>query len=519
MAQNSLERVTSNKLGELEPHGKALESLGQTAGHDAVFQAQATMINQAIEDIGMGKYQWTLFGLAGYGWLCDQLWESSVSNALPEIANEFQPRRSGFLIVALMVGLILGASFWGLGCDLIGRRWAWNLSLLFACVFGLVAAGSNSWVTCCSLIALSGFGIGGNLPVDGTVFLEFLPGTHQYLLEILTVWWAAGQFIAAFASWGLLSHYSCSSDTPAGECRKADNMGWRYLFILMGGLTMIGFCVRFFVFRLYESPKYLVSLGKYEEAIDVLNKVAKYNGVTQSLTVEHLRAAEQNAESTDHRREHFKRAVAHLGPRGWNNIRVLWSTKKLALSFALVMLLWGMIGMANPIYNSLLPIYLQIHGAESGDSSTGTTYRNLLVTIVCSIPGTLLGGYLIGMKRIGRKGTLGFSLLLTGAFLFAFTTARTQGTILAFNCIISFTQYIMWGALYYYTPEVFPTFHRGTAVGLAASFNRVCGLAGTLITTYSGFTNVPLFLGASLWMAAGLLSFVLPFETRNKASL
>lgn len=87
---------------------------------------------------------------------------SSVSNALPQIAVEFQPEMSGFLIVALITGLICGASFWGLGADLIGRRLAWNLSLLLACVFGTSAAGSNSWLTCCSLVSVAGFGIGGN---------------------------------------------------------------------------------------------------------------------------------------------------------------------------------------------------------------------------------------------------------------------------------------------------------------------------------------------------------------------
>lgn len=77
----------------------------------------------------------------------------------------------------------------------------------------------------------------------------------------------------------------------------------------------------------------------------------------------------------------------------------------------------------------------------------------------------------------------------------------------------------MWGALYCYTPEVLSTAHRGTGVGLAAAANRLCGLAGTLIVTYSGYSNVPLYLGACMWMGAGLLSFVLPFETRNKASI
>jgi len=282
------------------------------------------------------------------------------------------------------------------------------------------------------------------VPVDSTVFLEFLPGTHQYLLEILTIWWAVGQFIPAFASWGFLPNFSCSESTPAGECRREDDMGWRYLFFLMGGLTLIGWICRFFLFKLYESPKYLASLGRYEEAIEVLNAISKYNGgpERQSLSVDDLRNAEQVSGETRERNAHMKRAFAHLGPQGWKNIRSLWSTRKLAWSFFLIMVLWGMVGMANPIYNSFLPVYLKIHGAAAGDGSTATTYRNLVVTIACTIPGTILSGFLITLKRVGRKGTLGISLLLTGAFLFAFTSARTEGTILAFNCIISFTQFM-----------------------------------------------------------------------------
>jgi MFS family permease len=47
------------------------------------------------------------------------------------------------------------------------------------------------------MIALIGFGTGGNLPVDGTLFLEFLPGPQQYLLTLLSVWWAVGNVVAS----------------------------------------------------------------------------------------------------------------------------------------------------------------------------------------------------------------------------------------------------------------------------------------------------------------------------------
>ena len=39
----------------------------------------------------------------------------------------------------------------------------------------------------------------------------------------------------------------------------------------------------------------------------------------------------------------------------------------------------------------------------------------------------------------------------------------------------------MYGVLYAYTPEVFPTPHRGTGDALASAFNRAMGLVSPLI--------------------------------------
>lgn len=37
---------------------------------DPVYEAKAIILNKAIQDIGMGKYQWQLFGVVGFGWVC-----------------------------------------------------------------------------------------------------------------------------------------------------------------------------------------------------------------------------------------------------------------------------------------------------------------------------------------------------------------------------------------------------------------------------------------------------------------
>ena len=44
-------------------------------------------------------------------------------------------------------------------------------------------------------------GVGGNLPVDGALFLEFLPFASGNLLTMLSVWWPIGQLIASLSKW------------------------------------------------------------------------------------------------------------------------------------------------------------------------------------------------------------------------------------------------------------------------------------------------------------------------------
>lgn len=35
---------------------------------------KSKLINKAIGDIGMGRYNWQLFFLCGFGWFADNLW-------------------------------------------------------------------------------------------------------------------------------------------------------------------------------------------------------------------------------------------------------------------------------------------------------------------------------------------------------------------------------------------------------------------------------------------------------------
>jgi MFS family permease len=394
------------------------------------------------------------------------------------------------------------------------------LTIGVTAVFGLIAAGSPNFGAIGTFAALWSVGVGGNLPVDSAIFLEFLPGSHQYLLTILSIDWALAQVFATLVAWPLLGNLTCSVEDET--CSKSDNMGWRYFMIAMGGVAMIMFVLRFACFTIFESPKYLMGKGQDEEAVRVVHEVARRNGKTTNLTVEDLTICNQlrpdaSAPQVSHAEAALKRNLEKIN---LEHVKALFATTKLAYSTSLITLVWAFIGLGFPLYNAFLPFILETRGAELGDGGTYITYRNTLIIAVLGVPGCLLGGLLVETPKIGRKGTLSFSTVLTGVFLFCSTTAKTSDALLGWNCAYNFMANIMYAVLYAYTPEIFPTKDRGTGNAITASANRIFGIMAPIIAMFANLqTAAPVYVSGALFIAAGLLVLILPFESRGKASM
>src|ERR1700733_13757161 len=75
--------------------------------------------------------------------------------------------------------------------------------------------------------------------------------------------------------------------------------------------------------------------------------------------------------------------------------------------------------------------------------------------------------------------------IAAGIFLFGLTAARDGAQINALTSMASFFENAMYGVLYGYAPEVFPTPHRGTGDAYAAAASRVTGLFAPIIAVYS----------------------------------
>ncbi|KAH8158269.1 hypothetical protein CIB48_g9975 [Xylaria polymorpha] len=419
------------------------------------YELKSKLINKAIQDIGMGRYNWQLFILCGFGWFADNLWMQGVSLTLPSLSEEFgvTEKQVRYTTSSLYLGLSIGSALWGLGADIMGRRIAFNLTLLITSIFGTLAAYAPSWPAVCFLFGLMGTGVGGNLPVDGALFLEFLPDASSSLLTLLSVWWPVGQLVSSLFAWYFITNW------PVDQ-------GWRLFIATIGIVTFVMFIIRFGLFHLFESPKYLLSQGHGAGAVRV---VGARSVLKQNLSF----------------------SLSHIQP--------LFQNRKLGLTTALIWFCWASIGMGYPLFNAFLPQYLshggsggEVSARESGAPASATpaeTYRNYAIISIAGVPGSLLAAYLVDHKSpfLGRRGTLAISTLVSAVFLYLFVTLGTTPTAqLFFTSVEAFCQNIMYGVLYAFTPEIFPAPVRGAATGVASFLNRVTGLLAPLLAA-----NIP----------------------------
>ncbi|EIM79402.1 MFS general substrate transporter [Stereum hirsutum FP-91666 SS1] len=544
MSTKSLNESDPNDLGGHEKNlnlkvldAAEVEDIAVQDGVSAIYEAKCRLINDCLQnEVGFGAYQFQLFLLTGLGWMADNIWLQGVAIILPQVQLELNPVRVEFATLSLYVGLILGATTWGILADIIGRKPSFNITLFIAGVFGIAAGGANDFTTLGALIACLGFGVGGNLPVDGALFLEHIPKSHQWLLTLLSAWWALGQLFASLVAWPLITHFSCAT---AETCTKGNNMGWRYTLYVLGGVTFVMWILRYLVFDLQESSKYLIAKGRDEDAIQVLQNIARRNGRTMKLTVEDLRAVAGGASGESLRPTTLEIIKKSVSGFSLSHVKPLFQTRRLAVNTSITIMLWGLIGLAYPLFNGFITLYLNTHVTDAV-SSTSLTYRNYAIISVCGVPGSILACLVVdytrkdrgdGKNRFamgGRKLTMAVSTALTGIFLFLFTTSTKEADVLGFSCASGLTQNAMYGVLYAYTPEVFPAPHRGTGDALCSSFNRITGILAPVIkiattpasgTGSSSTANGPIFVSASLFIAASALMLLLPIETAGKAAL
>ncbi|CAG8719351.1 14217_t:CDS:2 [Cetraspora pellucida] len=488
-------------------------------------------LDRIINKIGMGKFQKQLLWLCGLGWLSDNMWIQCVVVILPRVKVHYDVNEKfiGILSSSMSTGMMIGALFWGVLSDSYGRKKAFNLTLFFTALFGTLSAFSQSFIQLCFLLFLTGFSVGGNMPVDGALFLEFIPKTHQYLLTSLSVFFSFGAVLTSILAYFILPQNSCL-ELPEKTCDvHKQNNGWRFMLISLGSLTFLMFVCRLIFFRLQESPKYLITRDHVHEAIVVLRKIAKINGNSIQIKDNDIPSTTDNSANSNYAESSSNDIPQSAGclsnPVGWLSLKLLpikpLFSRKWIKTTLLVWAIWTLVAFAYVMFNVFLPTYLEWLGLSDentdGKSLIREVLKDYLIYSVCGIPGSLFGSFLIE-TILGRKGSMALATFGTSLAVFLFSTVRSRSGEVISSAMVSFLATLNYAVIYGYTPEVFEVKLRGTACGISSALGRIAGIIAPIVTgiLLSINISIPLYLSASLFALSGICMILLPIETRGR---
>ena len=429
-------------------------------------------VEKGIQTAGVGKFQYRLFVIFGLVWLADAMQVLSIGFSAPSIAKTFGKTVPEALQTGtfFFIGMLIGAFVFGRLADRIGRRPVLMMAVVIDAFAGVASAFAPEFAWLLVLRFITGIGVGGTLPVDYTMMAEFLPSDRRgRWLVLLESFWAVGTiFLAILAlvavSWG--------------------DDAWRVIFFVTGLPALIGVVLRFYI---PESPMFLNRNGKSEEARKVLQRVAKVNGTTAEIPA--LQPEKQERKS----------------------ILALFNGDLRRRSLSLF-LAWALISIAYYGVFVYLPVKLSSEGFAF---MRGQVF--LVVLALVQLPGFALSAY--GVERWGRKPTLIGFLLLSAVGCMFYSLGSSPFVVIGSTLLMSFSLLGTWGALYAFTPEVYPTDLRASGMGMAGAVARFGGLFAPAIIAPIMATHFTLALAVlSAMLVGGALSiWVVDVESRNRA--
>ena len=218
-------------------------------------------IDDAIESIGMGPFQRRVLWTAGLCFTADAtevMLLSFLSLTLQSVWG-LTDMQTATMTAVVFAGSLVGTLFFGYYGDHYGRRPAFLLACALISIFGLATAFATTYASLVGVRFLVGFGVGG-LVVPFDVFAEFLPTSHRGVkLLHIEYFWTAGSLITPLFAYMTLE------------------TSWRFFVVLCAVPCLIsgimGICL------VPESPRWLISMGRQDEAKAILRGAAAANGI------------------------------------------------------------------------------------------------------------------------------------------------------------------------------------------------------------------------------------------------
>ena len=426
-------------------------------------------VGNALDEAKISPLHIKVSGLIAAGYFFDVIDLIVLGSLIPDmIQSKFCTGAEAALIgSATVFGMFIGAAGQGEFSDRWGRKTVYQFNLLLFGVFTILGAFAPSvfWLVVARFIA--GIGLGGEQPLAFAYAGEYSPKRIRGRVLAIV------HFIGGACVWPIASLFTLAF---------RDDIGWRGVWIVIGIGALIVWALRFV---LPESPRYLATHGRGQEALDVLEKMG-IPGPTEPLAKDAASDTKTDPFAVVFK-QFPKRVVAGM------------------ICFS------AFFGVAIGL-GTWLPNIMTAKGFTITKSLTYTFGMTLAVPCASLF-------MMYALDRFGRKVTSVTAFICAGLMAIVFANAVSDTQLLVAGFVMIFFIQVAGNSMQIFASEVFPTNARASGFGWAAGVGRLAtaGIVPAILWIQNGWglTTVFVTLAVVLLIAAASVTQMGP-EARQK---
>jgi len=348
---------------------------------------------------------------------------------------------------AVMLGVLLGNLAFGKLADIYGRKPLALIVMSFAILVNILATILTFDAISYGLWRLLLGFFNGGLTVSLAVISFELIGKEYwgYCGILMSAFFAVGIFILAMLA-KVFTH-------------------WRSLTIVTSVPMVV---VVYLLYRMPESPRWLYSVGRVDEAEEVMYRLGLANGKSREQLLQlKLR---RNSFSLNNSQD-------QITPTSDTTLDMI-KSRPVLVRLLVMLVTW--------FSNSLIYYGLTLGAGDLGNN----IYQNTIFTGLSEMPGYLFAIVLMENKFFGRRRTCIMFLIICGfasLCIDAFNLSGSSKLCLALGSkmLIAGT----FGIIYPYTCELFPTTIRSMSLGLCSVLARFGGILSPFAISLGGFIH------------------------------
>ncbi|KGL72545.1 Solute carrier family 22 member 4, partial [Tinamus guttatus] len=365
------------------------------------------------------------------------------------------------------VGVLVGSFVSGQLSDRFGRKNILFSTMAVQTGFSFLQIFSTSWEMFTVLFVIVGMGQISNYVVAFILGTEILGKSVRILFSTLGVciFFAIGYMLLPLFAYFIRD--------------------WRLLLL---ALTVPGvFCVPLW-WIIPESPRWLISQGRYKEAEVIIRKAAKINGIPAPDVLF------DPVEMQDSKPQQQQKAI----------LLDLFRTRNIATITIMSLLLWMITSIG---YFGL---------SLSTPNWHGNAYVNCFLSAVIEIPAYVIAWLLL--RYLPRRYSISGTLFLGGGVVLFIQLVPAGSHVLSIFLVMlgKFGITSAFSMLYVYSAELYPTLVRNMAVGATSTASRVGSIVAPYFVYLGAYDRfLPYILMGSLTVLIGILTLFLPESFGN----